>query len=102
MALREINVGVKSFGSEKEKMLKLKESEICLQSFCKFYKNRDNGTIRALALLNICLPVVGQYIDVAIKPNPYLQSLNLADRGDSFNKEKDLLIGSIFLLEFSK
>ena len=37
MALREINVGVKSFGSEKEKMLKLKESEICLQSFCNSF-----------------------------------------------------------------
>ena len=32
MALREINVGAKAFGSEKEKVMKLKEYEICLQS----------------------------------------------------------------------
>ena len=45
---------------------------------------------------NICLLVGGKYIDVAIKQNPCLHSLNLADRGDSSNKEIDLLIGADF------
>ena len=31
MALREINFGVKVFGSDKENVMKLKEYEICLQ-----------------------------------------------------------------------
>ena len=52
IALQEINVGVKAFGSEKEKVMKLKEYEICLQSL---YDNRNTVTIRALALPNICL-----------------------------------------------
>ena len=82
---------MKVFGSEKEKVMKLKECEICLQSL---YDNRDTVTIRALALPNICLAVGGQYIDVAIEQNPCLQSLNLADRGDSSNKEIDLSIGA--------
>ena len=97
MALQEINVGVKAFSSEKEKVIKLKEYKICLKSI---YDNRDTVTIRALALPNIYLPVGGQYIDVAIEQNPCLQSLNLADRGDSSNKEIDLLIGGD-LLEIS-
>ena len=94
MALREINVGVKAFGSKKEKVMKLKEYEICLQSLCN---NRDTVTICALALPNIRLPVDGQYIDVAIEQNPGLQSLNLAVRGDSSNKEIDLLIDGDFM-----
>ena len=64
MAWQEINVGVKAFGSEKEKVIKLKEYEICLQSL---YENRDTVIICALALPNVCLPVGGQYIDVAIE-----------------------------------
>ena len=93
MAWQEINVGVKAFGSEKEKVIKLKEYEICLQSL---YENRDTVIICALALPNVCLPVGGQYIDVAIEQNPCLESLSLADRGDSSNKEIDLLIGADF------
>ena len=93
MALQEINFVVKAFGSEKEKVMKLKEYEICLQSL---YDNRDTVTICALALPNICLPVGGQYIDVAVEQNPCLQSLNLADRGDFSNKEINLLIGADF------
>ena len=54
MVLQEIHVGVKAYGSEKEKAMKLKEHEICLQSI---YDNRDTVTIRALALPNICLAV---------------------------------------------
>ena len=73
--------------------MKLKEHEICLQSLCD---NRDTVTIRALALPNICLLVGSQYIDVGIGQNPCLQSVNLADRGDSSNKEIDLLIGADF------
>ena len=91
MTLQEINVGGKAFGSEKKKGMKLKVNEICLQSL---YDNRDTVTICALALPNTCLPVGGQYIDVAIEEKPCLQSLNLADRGDSSNKEIDLLIGA--------
>ena len=45
-------------------MMKLKEYEICLQSP---YNNRDAVIICALALPNICLPVGGQFIDVAIE-----------------------------------
>ena len=81
MTLQERNVGVKAFDSEKEK-----EYEICLQLL---YDNRDNVTICALALPNICLPVGGQYMNVAIEQNTCLQSLGLADRGD-------LLIGADF------
>ena len=44
MTLQEINVGVKALGSEKEKVMKLKEYEICLQSL---YGNRDTVTICA-------------------------------------------------------
>ena len=45
---------------------------------------------------NICLLVGSQYIDVGIEQNSCLQSVNLADRGDSSNKEIDLLIGADF------
>ena len=60
------------------------------------YEYWDTVTIRALALPNICLPVGGQYINVAIEQNLCLQSLDLADRTDSSNKEIDLLIGAHF------
>ena len=90
--VREINIGIKPFNSDREKVMKLKEYDLCLNS-C--YNNSDIY-IRALALPNICLPVGGQFIDVAVTQNPSLQSINLADRGISHNKEIDLLIGADF------
>ena len=84
MALQETNVGVKASSSEKEKVMKLTGYETCLQLL---YDNRDTITIRALALPNICLPVGGQYINVAIEK----KSLNLVDWGHSSNEEIDLL-----------
>ena len=93
MTLQETNAGLKDFGSEKENVMKLKAYEICLQLL---YENRDTVAIRALALPNICLTVGGQYMNVAIEQNLCLQSLDLADRGDSSNKEINLLIGAAF------
>ena len=55
-----------------------------------------NTVICALALPNICLSVGGKYADIAIARNPCLQSLKLADRDDSPNKEINLLIGTDF------
>ena len=92
MALQEIDVGVKTFSSEKEKVMKLKEYKICLNSL---YNNKDT-VICALVLPNIYLPVGGKHIGVAIACNLCLQSLKLAHRDDSANKEIDLLIGADF------
>ena len=73
--------------------MKWKEYKIYLHSL---YNNRDT-VIHGLVLPNICLPVCGQYIDVAIVQNQCLQSLNLAHRDDSPNKEINLLISADFL-----
>ena len=82
-------VTVKTFGNEKGQQMDVNEYEICLNT-------RDNMCVyvKALSVPDICGSICGQYVDLAIKQHPFLETLTLADTCGRGNI--DLLIGADF------
>ena len=79
------------------------QSPFCLQMARALIYNPQNPDLRVeLQILlddgMICEPLIGQPIDVCIKQNPHLTSLELADWADQGSGlEVDILIGTLSL-----
>ena len=85
-------MGIKTFGSSGEKMMRLKQYELCLKSSF----NDMSIYVTALGVPIVCGPLCGQQIDLAKDQHPFLHELQLADDGSTTAKSIDLLIGADF------
>ena len=81
---------VKAFGSNDGKYMVLKEYQIVL----KPNDRNSNIYVKALAIPDICAPVSGQDVGLALKQTDSLNNLQLADNGARNRKDIDLLIGA--------
>ena len=69
-------MNIKTFGSKFEKVVNLKEYSLCVKLF-----TRVNLYVKAFAVSLICTPLSGQTIDTPRENYPFLNELELADKG---------------------
>ena len=81
---------INAFGSEKETVKKLKEYTFILKPMDK------SGSIKvtALAMTNICAPIVKKLGESAVAQNEFLKNLKLADNRSNSSGNIDVLIGA--------